>query len=312
MAFQNMTEDYLFFEPRKNISKKLRFPDGEPEMSEFESAFLCGLIKKNMPKKIVEVGVAAGGTTAIILECLKQLNLNESTELHSVDINELFYRGNGEKTGFLAEYAKEKINAKFNHKYYFGHALPYSIEAIGSNIDFVILDTTHSLPGEILDFIVLFPYLSPKACIVLHDIANNHYGNYSVAFATQILLDSVTADKIIVQDDNREYKYPNIGAFITNDDTSKYIDDIFHSLMITWNYFPDSDELQEYTNCIKEKYGIRLYTLMNRILKIQLKTKEKQTPIQLTQNSTDKKKYTIYRIIKKIPLKLKQLFLNKQ
>lgn len=36
-------------------------------MSEFDSAFLCGIIKKQKPKKILELGIASGGTTAIIM-----------------------------------------------------------------------------------------------------------------------------------------------------------------------------------------------------------------------------------------------------
>ena len=46
-----MNEEELFYEPRLNISKKIQLPDGEPEMSEFESAFLCGLIRERKPKK---------------------------------------------------------------------------------------------------------------------------------------------------------------------------------------------------------------------------------------------------------------------
>lgn len=37
------------------------------EMSPFDSGFLCGLMKKYRPKRILEVGVSAGGTTSIIL-----------------------------------------------------------------------------------------------------------------------------------------------------------------------------------------------------------------------------------------------------
>lgn len=51
----------LYDEPRKTILPKLDLPVGEPEMSEFESAFLCGMLRSVHPKKILEVGVAGGG-----------------------------------------------------------------------------------------------------------------------------------------------------------------------------------------------------------------------------------------------------------
>lgn len=81
----------LDFEPRKKIfaNPPTPPPPNEPEMSEFESAFLCGLIEKYEPKKILEVGVAAGGTTAIILNCLE--NIGQEYKMHSVDVSEKCY-----------------------------------------------------------------------------------------------------------------------------------------------------------------------------------------------------------------------------
>lgn len=48
---------------------------GKAEMTEEGLAFLCGLIRVNRPHKIVEIGVAAGGTTAVIMNCIAMLGL---------------------------------------------------------------------------------------------------------------------------------------------------------------------------------------------------------------------------------------------
>ena len=40
------------------------------EMSDFQHSYLCGLLRMKKPKKIVELGVSAGGTTAVILNAL--------------------------------------------------------------------------------------------------------------------------------------------------------------------------------------------------------------------------------------------------
>lgn len=50
----------LFEEPRKEILSKLNILE-KPEMSDFDSAFLCGMLKKFRPTKIMEVGIAGGG-----------------------------------------------------------------------------------------------------------------------------------------------------------------------------------------------------------------------------------------------------------
>ena len=100
----------LDYEPRRKILPKLPefvSADGhpEPEMSEFESAFLCGMLKERRPKKILEVGVAGGATTAIILQALE--DIGEPYEMYSIDAAEKFYRDPTKPSGFLGAFAKE-------------------------------------------------------------------------------------------------------------------------------------------------------------------------------------------------------------
>lgn len=45
--------------------------------------------------------MAAGGTTAVILNCVAQLDLD--TEVFSIDINEKLYSDNTKDTGYLTE-----------------------------------------------------------------------------------------------------------------------------------------------------------------------------------------------------------------
>ena len=107
----------LYFDPLKQVLPYLEKYPGEPEMSKFESGFLCGLLKRRKPKKILEVGVAAGGTTAIILQCLKDMNID--TEMYSVDISKDFYIDPTKETGFLAKEAIERLKYN-NHRFFFG------------------------------------------------------------------------------------------------------------------------------------------------------------------------------------------------
>ena len=59
----------LFKEPIEILDKISS--DRKSEMTEWQLSFLCGLIKESRPQKLVEIGVAAGGTTAVILNCIK-------------------------------------------------------------------------------------------------------------------------------------------------------------------------------------------------------------------------------------------------
>ena len=113
----HINEIPLDFEPRRKILPKLPACPTEPEMSEFESAFLCGALKQFHPKKILEVGIAGA---AIILQTLE--DLGELYEMHSVDVAEKFYRDKTKSSGFMASFAKEKIFGSLHgtHEFHLG------------------------------------------------------------------------------------------------------------------------------------------------------------------------------------------------
>lgn len=243
----------LYYEPRTIVCEQTEAAEWV-EMTEFESAFLCGLLRQKRPHKILEVGVAGGGTTAIILQCLDMISRKEICEMYSVDLAKDYYRDMTKQTGFAAESVKKRIKPDIQHTFLLGDVLPEYLETIGKNIDFVILDTMHILPGELLDFLAVFPYLNTDACVVLHDIAASHLWGDRQTFATQLLLDTVTAQKIIIKDTDREYGYPNIGAFCISPDTKKYVQDCFHALSLTWSYMPEDDHLLKYRSCYGQYY----------------------------------------------------------
>ena len=176
MAYYNKID--LYNDPRQIILTKMQAIDidNEPEMNEFESSFLCGLLKEKKPKKIVEIGVAAGGTTAILLQCLEMLE--NDCRMYSIDCLEYFYADKSKKTGFMGEEAKKNIGGTGRCKHTFLLGISANLlNDIGPGIDFLILDTSHTLPGELLEFITCLPYLEDDAIVVLHDINLQHLGH---------------------------------------------------------------------------------------------------------------------------------------
>lgn len=273
-----MKEIELFYDPRAEVCKNTAVNEWI-EMSEFESAFLCGLLRKRCPKKVLEVGVAGGGTTAVMLQCLDLLIENEVCEMYSVDLSKNFYRVPSRPTGFVASEIKTRIKPSIKHTFLLGDILPSWLDSIGNEIDFVVLDTMHILPGELLDFLAVLPYLTPDACVVLHDIAASHLWGNSSTYATQLLLDVVTAEKIVMVDQERAYHYPNIGAFIVNKDTRSYVKDCFHALTLPWSYLPTDEQILKYRRCFGAHYDSEALQLYDMAVSI-----HKQTKGWLTEN----------------------------
>lgn len=260
-----------FYEPILDGEKCLSH---RSEMSNEQIGFLCGLIKEKRPKKIIEVGVAAGGTTSVILNCIEKLNLFY-TKLYSVDLLDFYYRDTTERTGYMAEQLKNVLKAYNNFTLLTGKTLAERIDVIAPDrdIDFLILDTVHSLPGELLDFILCFPYLKKGATVVLHDLRLNHRDGESQAFATKIVFDVVTAEKYLLwkktQEPDQIEEIDSIGAFDVTNDTAKYIADLFSALTVTWAYFPGEYELDTYRKVISKNYNDECMQMWDCSIKMQ-------------------------------------------
>lgn len=249
----------LDYEPRNKIiselSKHGRGLENFILMSEFDSAFLCGALKTFRPKKILEVGVAVGGSTVTILQALE--DLGAAYEMHSVDLAERQIHFRNEPTGLLATLAKEKIfgNLHGTHKLHLGKILPQVIDEIGGGIDFVILDTVHSLPGEVLDFPAVLPYLADNAVIVLHDVSL-HQLRQDKCNATGVLFGAVTAEKFLnFQPEKYLFRYPNIAAFRVNEQTAANIENVFLSLILRWHYWPTDEQVKIYREHYRRFYS---------------------------------------------------------
>ena len=154
----------------------------------------------------------------------------------------------------MAEKAKEVIgDLNFEHKLIGGKIVSEVLDDIGEGIDFLILDTAHKLPGEVMDFIACLPYLAENATVVVHDVALNFYSSEK-SIATKVLFDTVTADKYKADEPKFIAKLANIAAFDINAETKKYIYDVFSCLTYTWAYMPGNNLIEGYGEIVKRCY----------------------------------------------------------
>ena len=173
----------------------------------------------------------------------------------------------------MSEPIKRELNIK-NHKFLFGAGVTQFLEEIGRDIDFVVLDTVHVTPGEILDFLAILPYLKSDAVVCLHDVSLCQRGpEFRPSIATGLLFSSVMADKIInlIPDDgNIKFLYPNIGAFQINQDTMKNIMNVVMTLVLPWSYIPPNVELKKYSAFIRHYYNDDIFKIFNEAVKMNL------------------------------------------
>jgi len=245
-----------YYEPREILAKM-----SEPyvEMSPFDHGFICGLIKESNPEKLVEIGVAGGGTTAVIMKCLN--TLKRETRVFSVDVCEMCYRREDKQTGWQLSEVSQYLDNYSNHTFFLGKELPYVADKIGGDVDFLILDTTHVLPGEILDFIYMLPYLKDGAIVVIHDVNLGICGT-GVSICTKVLFDAVYGEKYYMYEDG----LTNIAAFKVNADTRENIINVFSALMIPWSYLLKEQLLFDYRSFYVQNYSRDCINLFDKIV----------------------------------------------
>jgi len=244
------------------------------EMSFDERAFLNALILRNNPKKILEIGVSAGGSSIVILNAIKK---NSDVNLYSIDLHDNWYKDSKKKTGYFVD-SYQHLKSKW--KLFTGSLALKFIEQIGSGIDFCLIDTAHVNPGEILDVLMVLPFLEKNAMIVFHDIAlHNHYYLEKKKFlgeraiTNNLLMSSLTGKKYLQGNYTiiGEKYFPNIGGIKINENTKENIFEIFNLLMIKWTYLPTEEQEKNIISFFSRYYDKYYIEYLENVFKYQKK-----------------------------------------
>mgnify|MGYP000188528277 CR=1 FL=1 len=142
-------------------------PKPQGGVTKNDAVFLAGMVEMTKPKKIIEVGVAAGISSAVFLKCLMGQG---SGRLYSYDALDYFYVEPSRRLGFVVfEQLPEALNRwKLNSK---KTAREAGREHRSKDVELAFIDARHSHPWPTIDLWLLLPALAQDAWVVLHDIA---------------------------------------------------------------------------------------------------------------------------------------------
>ena len=211
-------------------------------MFEFQREFLNGIIRKFKPHKILELGVQYGGSSIIIMNAIEDI---KDSKLYSIDIN------NEKKVGICVyKYFPQFLN---NWNLFKGDCSTEYLEQIGNNIDMVFIDTAHFEPGEILDFLIVLPFLKEEAIVIIHDIASQMTTGYKRnEWAPYIIFNAIRGEKFFPS--GNFILKQGIGAAKLEKSQHKFYNDYFRLLGGQWQYFPKEIYINKIRNFFKKYY----------------------------------------------------------
>ena len=239
------------------------------EMSEQDRLFITSIINRYKPKKLLEVGVYKGGSSIVILNAIKDI---KGAQLFSCDYHQMCYKDNSKKTGYIVD---EYSELKEKWSLYTGGFVCNHLDKIGKDIDFCLLDTVHSNPGEILDFLMVLPYLKDNAIVLLHDtnlharITDNQ--NIKRQFTTNLLTSTILGQKIIPSSVpyEPEFIFPNISAIKINKKTKKHIYEVFNLLTLPWTYKLSERDVNDFLRTVSINYNEYYLNYMKKVIQYQ-------------------------------------------
>jgi len=214
-----------------------------------EAKFINGIIRKNKLKNCLEIGVARGGSSILILNSIKDI---ENSILVSLDLNKEVYNDPNKSTGYRVNKYFPELTKKW--KLLTGDLPHKFLVKLKIKFDFLFLDSTHASPGEILNFIEALPFLNENAIVVIHDLLW-HFGKVKKTkfFPSCIsLIPSIFGDKIFLHTDKRGIS--NIGAVFLYSNQEEHYIDYFLLLLNFWEYIPKDNQINDLRFFIKKFY----------------------------------------------------------
>jgi hypothetical protein len=138
-------------------------------ITEGDARFLHDLILDVHPSVAIELGVASGCSSAVILEAMRQCpNATKGVRLHAFDITERCYFDSSHPTGdAVAELTPWNVP---HYRFTVGDVLVARERLAGQNVPFAFIDANHLHPWATVDLLGLLPALAPSAWVALHDV----------------------------------------------------------------------------------------------------------------------------------------------
>lgn len=241
------------------------------QMDPSEREFLAAPIRERRPKKVLEVGVAEGSSAVVLLNALAK---TDNPKLYSIDYSTQLFSFCPEtyapqlydtelKTGHIVD---KYPQLQKNWQLFTGGLACNFMEDIGGDIDFCLIDTMHRLPGEILDFLMIFPYLREDALVILHDINLHVFDGRELDVVNNMLISALSGTKLIPI--VNPMPFPNIaGVELKGQKNSLW--DIFNLLLQHWAYMPNDHDLELLRKTFQKHYNVYFVKMFDEVVTFQ-------------------------------------------
>ena len=134
-------------------------------ISDYDSRFLAGLVALANPRNVVEIGVASGWSSAILLKALSTLEGKRTVS--GIDLLPEYYLDKSIPTGRAVQETVPELMD--NYRLLTGRLAFEAMEDVGK-VDFAFIDGHHMHPWATLDMLSVLPFIDRGRWVAMHDL----------------------------------------------------------------------------------------------------------------------------------------------
>jgi len=134
-------------------------------ISDYDARFLVGLVRLANAERVVEIGVASGWSSAVMLKALS--TLHGKRNVTGVDLSRTYYLDESRLTGQAVHEAVPELVD--NYRLFTGR-LAFDVMSEVGKADFAFIDGHHMHPWATLDMLSILPFIDRGRWVAMHDL----------------------------------------------------------------------------------------------------------------------------------------------
>tara|TARA_R110000787_G_scaffold90043_3_gene190479 strand:+ start:863 stop:1720 length:858 start_codon:yes stop_codon:yes gene_type:complete len=242
-ALEARSESFL---PDQLMKKKPDWAGGA--ISNYDAKFLTGFLSHVRPRKVVEIGVASGWSSALMLHALKEIHGSDPYTLHAIDLLHDFYLKPEYKAGALVGEVVPDLEPNYN--LLTGRIALEAMKDVGP-VDFAFIDAHHFHPWAALDFLALLPYITKGTWVAFHDINLCTFERHKHTNRGPFYLFHMWQDTKLQSTQNPAM----IGAVLMERQPEQYLRDLLEILHTPWELTLSPEDVASVVSFVGTHFG---------------------------------------------------------
>lgn len=215
-------------------------------ISDYDSRFLAGLANFANARNVVEIGVASGWSSAVLLKALNTLGAEH--RVTGIDLSPTYYLDASIPTGHAVQETVPQLAG--NYRLLTGKLAFDAMSEVGK-VDFAFIDGHHMHPWATLDMLSVLPFIDRGRWVAMHDLNLCTFERHRHTNRAPFYLFYMWPDQKL----HSTQQPTMIGAVLVERSPADYLPTLLEILYTPWEIDVDPADLSRLASTTGEHFG---------------------------------------------------------